>query len=141
MKPLRTPHLLAIIILTAAAYFSSWILLDAILNALGNKLYASAIIFYSPALALWFIALTASLLALQRASSSTHPTFWPAAIFSTLAIGVSATGLTRIHIVSTQTVNGQLRRGIESWWFFTATLLLGLLALAWSHCKSRPSPL
>ncbi|HVM60694.1 MAG TPA: hypothetical protein VMV72_07490 [Verrucomicrobiae bacterium] len=156
---MKSPRPVALIILTAAAWFASWILLDAMVIALGKKLYASTLIFYSPAIVIWLIALTAAILALNRAvvltkaeSRAARPDVSSVAlakeeapvrhslddggsakadiIYSTLAIGVSLTGLTHIHIVYAQVVNGHLRHGIASWWFFTITLLLGLLALA-----------
>jgi hypothetical protein len=125
-------NVLLILAWTAGAYFAGCMMLEAILRALGHKLTASAYMFYAPAVTLWLIGLATSGLALRWSYSSVQRHFWPAAISSALAIGISCTGLTRIHIVSTTTTNGQVSWQIRSWWFFIAPLILGVLALTFT---------
>jgi hypothetical protein len=61
--------------------------------------------------------------------------FWPCIILSVLASLSSYYGVTRIHIVSSQTVNGHLQYRVDSRWFFMASLVFSILAVAYTLWK------
>ena len=61
--------------------------------------------------------------------------FWPCIILSVLAFLSSYYGVTRIRITSSQTVNGHLQYYIDSRWFFMASLVFSILALAYTLWK------
>jgi hypothetical protein len=87
----------------------------------------------------WLATVAASVLAFRWSFPSIHRRFWTGGVLSIMAIGSSYWGLTRIHIDWSQTVNGHLQWRFDSGWFFTASLVLGLLALAhslWKRWKS-----
>jgi len=66
--------------------------------------------------------------------------FWPCIVLSVLAFLSSYYGVTRIRITSSQTVNGHLRYYIDSRWFFIASLVFSLLALAYTLWKRWRAP-
>ena len=83
----------------------------------------------------WLATIAACVLAFQCSFPSIQHRFWAGVVLSILAIGSSCWGLTRIHITWSQTVNGQLRWRFDSGWFFTASLVLGVLALVYTLWK------
>jgi len=92
---------------------------------------------------LWLITLAAGLLALRWSFLGGDRRFLAGVILSALAIASSYLGVTRLRITGSQTVNGHLRWRIDSKWFFMASLVLGVVALAhtlWKKWKiTRPA--
>jgi hypothetical protein len=87
----------------------------------------------------WLATIAACVLAFGWSLSSVHRRVWSGVILSILAMASSCWGLTRIHIDWSQTVNGHLQWRFDSGWFFTASLILSVLALAhalWKGWKS-----
>jgi hypothetical protein len=84
----------------------------------------------------WLASMAAAVLAFGWSFPSMHRPFWTGVVLSLLAIGSSYWGLTRIHIDWSQTVNGHLQWRFDSGWLFTASLVLGVLALAHTLWKS-----
>jgi hypothetical protein len=121
------------------AYLAGVLMVKTLLIVLARKLSGSPYAFFAPAIGLWLMGISATLLSLFWSFVSNPRRFWPAAIWSALAIGFSCSGLTQIHIVSTTTVNGQVTSHIESKWFFLASLALGLLLLGNALWKARGS--
>jgi hypothetical protein len=126
-----------LLVWTAGAYFAGLIILHASLIAMGRTLYLSSYTYYAPAVALWLMGIASALLALHWSFISIPRRFWPAAVSSALAIGISCSGLKRIHIVSTTTVNGHITSRFEFRWLFVASLVLASLTLAYSFWKQR----
>ena len=80
----------------------------------------------------WLATIVACMLAFGWSFSSIQPRLWVGVVLSITAIGSSYWGLTRIHIIWSQTVNGHLQWRFDFGWFFTAPLVLGVLALAYT---------
>jgi hypothetical protein len=79
-------------------------------------------VFIGVVLTHWLLTIAACVLVFVWSVSRRR--FWPCIIFSVLAFLSSYYGVTRISIVSSQTVNGHLQYRIDSKWFFTASLML-----------------
>jgi hypothetical protein len=139
LKQLRMKRVLWLLVWTAGAYFAGLMILKAALIALGRTLYLSSYTFYAPAVVLWLMCIAPTLLALHWSFISIPRRFWPAAVSSALAIGISCSGLKRIHIVSTTTVNGHITSRFEFKWLFVASLVLAALTLAYTFWKRRQS--
>jgi hypothetical protein len=91
------------------------------------------------AAAQWLITIVACVFALYWSCIGNPRRFWLGVILTISAIVSSYLGLTRFHITGSQTVNGQLQWRLDSNWFFTASLVLGVLALAltlWKRWRS-----
>ena len=86
---------------------------------------------------LWLIALVACVLALRWSFTSIHKRFWICVALAVVALLTSWWGLARHHIVWSKTVNGQRQWLVDSNWFFTLTLVLGVLALAHTLWQRR----
>jgi hypothetical protein len=86
---------------------------------------------------LWLIALVACLLALRWSFTSVHKWFWICIALAVVSILTSWWGLARHHIVWSKTVNGERQWLVDSNWFFTLTLVLGVLALACTLWQRR----
>jgi hypothetical protein len=87
----------------------------------------------------WLMSIVACVLALRWSFLSMQGRFWPAVILSSLAVVIGYLGITRIHIIHSQTVNGQLQWHFDSRWFFLVPLLLGALALIYTIWKGQRS--
>lgn len=120
----------------AGGYFGGILILRTILRTVGPQLYQSVSIF-APAAILWLLALAALALGLRRLVTSGPRNIWRAAISSAVAIGISCSGLTEIHLSSTTTVNGRVTSHIESKWFFWASLALSLATFTYALWRSR----
>jgi hypothetical protein len=95
-------------------------------------------VFIGVVLTHWLLTIAACVLVFFWSVSRRR--FWPCIIFAFLAFLSSYYGVTRISIVSSQTVNGHLQYRIDSKWFFTASLMLSLLALAYTLWKRWRAP-
>ena len=82
------------------------------------------------ALTHWLITIAACVLVFVWSATAIQRRFWPCLILSVLAFISSYWGVTHIHIASSQTVNGHLQWRIDSTWFFTASLVASVGALA-----------
>ena len=90
---------------------------------------------------LWLLSIVACVLALRW--SSVPRRFWAAIILSGVALIIGYLGMTRFHIVASETVNGQLRWRFDSHWFFIATLVSAAFTLAytlWKRTKAVAVP-
>src|SRR5678816_551870 len=86
---------------------------------------------------LWLLSIVACVMALRW--SSVPSRFWAAIILSGVALIIGYLGMTRFHIVASETVNGQLRWRFDSRWFFIATLIFGAFTLAYTIWKRTRS--
>jgi hypothetical protein len=86
---------------------------------------------------LWLLSVVACVLALRW--SSIPRRFWAAIILSGVALIIGYLGITRFHVVASETVNGQLRWRFDSKWFFIATLVLGAITLGYTLWKRAGS--
>jgi hypothetical protein len=93
----------------------------------------SVYVFMAVVLAHWLLAVAACVVVLIWSRSRRR--FWPCVVLSVLAFLGSYYGVTRIRITSSQTVNGHLRYYIDSRWFFMASLVFSILALAYTLWK------
>jgi hypothetical protein len=67
--------------------------------------------------------------------------FLTSLILCLTALAFGYLGLTHYQLKASKTVNGQLVWSLNSHWFFVATVILALLALAytvWRHRKANP---
>lgn len=83
----------------------------------------------------WIATVMACVLALLLSVPWTRPRFWVGLSLSFLALMSSFWGLKSIHITRTQTVNGKFQCLFDSRWFFTTSLVLAVLALAFAVLK------
>lgn len=80
----------------------------------------------------WLITMVACLVVFRWSFSSIRRRFWPAVIVSAATLFSSYWGLTRVRFAWSQTVNGHLQWRIDSRWFFTTSLVLGVSALIYA---------
>jgi hypothetical protein len=78
----------------------------------------------------WLVTVGACVPAVLWNLSSTRPRFWLGLVMSLFAIMSSYWGLTCIRIISTAETNGRVRCVFDSRWYFTASVVLATLVLA-----------
>ena len=94
--------------------------------------------FFFPGIAaLWLMGIAAGLLAFRWTFKAVPRRFLPALILSISGIAIGYLGMTRLHIVYSKTVNGQLQWRFDSWRLFLVPLLVGALSLAYTLWKGR----
>jgi len=90
--------------------------------------------------ALWLAVIAACAFAIRWSFLAHRRRFWPALILSSLALVIAYLGLTRLGMAASNTVNGRVQWSFNSKWFFIASLVLSLSALACTLWKRwRPS--
>ena len=89
---------------------------------------------------LWLVSMGGCVLAFRWSWLSVPGRFWAAVILSVAALVLGYLGMTRFHVVSSKTVNGQLQWRFDSHWFFIVTLLFATLTLAYTLWKQRKPP-
>jgi len=120
----------------AGGYLAGSLVLRVVLIALGPRLRGSTAVFYAPAAGLWLAGLGAALLAFCWSFRPGRRGWWPAVLAAAMGAGIDCAGLKKINIITTTTVNGQVRWHFESRWLFAASLALGILVLACALWKS-----
>jgi len=103
------------------------------LNVRPHHTLMSVYVFIAVVLTHWLLTVAACVLVCIWSRSRRR--FWPCIILSVLAFLSSYYGVTRIRVTSSQTVNGHLQYYIDSRWFFIASLVLSVLALAYTLWK------
>jgi len=84
---------------------------------------------------LWLASIVACVVAFRWSFLSVSKRFWPAAILSLSALLLAYLGMTRFRIVSTTTVNGQVKWRFDSSWLFVSSLVLGATVLVYTIWK------
>jgi hypothetical protein len=80
----------------------------------------------------WIATMAACALVIAWSFSSSHRWFWFGMILSLLALASSSWGLACIRITTTRMTNGKFQTQFDSNWFFTTSLVLALLASAFT---------
>jgi hypothetical protein len=83
----------------------------------------------------WLVTVGACVPAILWSLASTRRRFWLGLALSLFALMSSYWGLTCIRIISTVETNGRVRCSFDSRWYFTASVVLAALALAFVLLK------
>jgi len=89
---------------------------------------------------LWLASMIACIMAFRWSFLSVRGRFWLAVILSLLALGLGYVGMTRMRVISTTTVNGEVKWRFDSNWLFVSSLVLGGSVLVYTIWKRRLWP-